>query len=830
MAKKHYKTKIVLIDAHAILHRAYHALPDFSSSKGEPTGGLYGLASMMLRIITELKPDYIFACYDRPEPTFRKQVYEDYKAGRAKADPELISQIIRSRDVFTSLHVPIYDLPGFEADDIIGTLVEKLSKGVRGETSEQPLEDSPRTQIIIASGDMDTLQLVDDDRVVVFTLKKGLNDTVIYNEKGVVERFGFDPEYLIDYKGLRGDPSDNIIGVEGIGEKTATTLIQEFGTIEDIYKQIKKDEQVLLDCGIKKRIVEILKANEEEALFSKTLATIRRDADVDFKLPKQTWADTFSSGEAEKLFSELEFRTLIARVKKLGEGLNQGSTLGSLKVKPSGQEDSPRTKPVVGSPTSSEPEVVLHTPAEIKPLAIALWLINSDITNPKLEDILDYANLPAQAGTDNLTKAKEKLMVDLEKLGLMKVYQEIELPLIDILERAQERGILVDKKMLAELSRDFHTKLSALEKKIYKLAGTEFNINSPKQLGEILFTKLQLSIKGLKKTAGGNQSTRESELEKLRGIHPIIEEILSYRELQKLLSTYVDSFPKLLDDNNALHTTFNQTGTTTGRMSSSNPNLQNIPTRGDQGSLIRNVFVARPGFELLAFDYSQIELRVLAVLSEDPDLVKIFKEGKDIHTSVASRVFDVPESEVTKEMRRRAKVINFGIIYGMGVNALRANLGTTRSEAQEFMDNYFASFPTIKKYFELVIEGARERGYTETLFGRRRYLPALQSKLPQIKASAERMAMNAPLQGTAADIIKLAMIRVTKDLKKAKFDNKVFLLLQVHDELIFEAGKGLQGEVIPIIREAMENIVKMNIPLKVSTACGLSWGGLKKEV
>ncbi|MFA6476321.1 MAG: DNA polymerase [Candidatus Paceibacterota bacterium] len=816
MAKKSYKTKIVLIDAHAILHRAYHALPDFSSSKGEPTGGLYGLASMMLRIIADLKPDYLIACYDRAEPTFRKQIYDDYKAGRRKAEPELVAQIIRSHDIFTALHIPIYDLAGFEADDIIGTVVEKLKK-------------EKDTQIVIASGDMDTLQLVDDDRVVVFTLKKGLNDTVVYNEKMVKERYGFDPQFLIDYKGLRGDPSDNIIGVEGIGEKTATTLIQEFGTIEDIYKQIKKDEQVLLDRGIKARIIEILKNSEEEAIFSKTLATIRRDAKIDFKLPKETWAETFDTKHAEDLFSELEFRTLIGRLKKLVVSPAAGEVASGY----ARNDFSSAGEASVGDPTSKEPEVAPHTKPEekettpteakeIKQLAIALWLINSDITNPKLEDIFEYTK------TEDLAQAREKLLAELGKLGLTKVYQEIELPLIPILEEAQTRGVKIDKEFLAELSKDYHLKLKEREKKIYELAGSEFNINSPKQLGEILFVKLNLSIKGLKKTAGGSQSTRESEIIKLKDAHPVIEEILAYRELQKLLTTYIDNLPKLLDERDFLHATLNQTGTTTGRMSSSNPNVQNIPTRGEQGAAIRNAFVARPGYKLMAFDYSQIELRVLAALSEDPDLVKIFKEGKDIHTSVAARVFKVKEEEVTKEMRRRAKVINFGIIYGMGVNALKVNLGTTRDEAQEFMDNYFASFPTIKKYFELVIEGAKERGYTETLFGRRRYLPALHSPLPQIKASAERMAMNAPLQGTAADIIKLATIRADQDIKKAGLADKIFLLLQIHDELIYEVEESVIQEALPIIKQAMENVVKINVPIEVSSAVGPRWGELEK--
>lgn len=815
MAKKTYKTKIVLIDAHAILHRAYHALPDFSSSKGEPTGGLYGLASMMMRIITDLKPDYIFACYDRAEPTFRKQIYDDYKAKRPKAEPGLISQIIRSRDIFTSFHIPIYDQPGFEADDIIGTIVEKLKK-------------EKEAQIIIASGDMDTLQLVDNDRVVVFTLKKGLNDTVIYDEKLVKERYGFEPKFLTDYKGLRGDPSDNIIGVEGVGEKTATTLIQEFGTIEDLYKKIKKNEESFSEKGIKPRIVEILKASEEEAVFSKTLAMIRRDAKIDFKLSKETWVETFDTKLAEELFIELDFRTLIGRLKKLKEtGPNQGPTLGTLKDGPSGQEV---TSGEVRNATSRSQVVFRTEPeeTEIKKLALALWLINSDLTNPKPEDIFNYVGLPTEAGTDNLVKAREKIIADLEKLGLTKVYQEIELPLISILDRARERGIKVDKKLLEKLSQDYHSKLSGLEKKIHVLAGSEFNINSPKQLGEILFTKLNLSIKGLKKTAGGSQSTRESELMKLKDVHPIIEEILAYRELQKLLSTYIDNIPDLLDKGDILHPTLNQAGTTTGRMSSTNPNIQNIPTRGEQGAVVRNAFISRPGYELLSLDYSQIELRVLAVLSEDPDLVKIFREGKDIHASVAARVFGVGEDEVTKEMRRRAKVINFGIIYGMGVNALKTNLGTTRDEAQAFMDNYFASFPTIKKYFDSVIVEARERGYTETLFGRRRYLPALRSSLPQIKAGAERMAMNAPLQGTAADIIKLAMIRADQGLREAGLSDRVFLLLQIHDELIFELKEGVVGEALPIIKKAMEKVVSVSVPIEVSSAIGSCWGGLEK--
>lgn len=782
MSKNKYKTKIVLIDAHAILHRAYHALPDFSSREGEPTGALYGLSAMLLRLIDELKPDYIFACYDRPEPTFRKQIYEDYKSGRAKAEPELISQIIRSRDIFQAFQIPIYDQPGLEADDIIGTLTHILA------------EDKDN-QVVIASGDMDTLQLVRDDQVLVFTLKKGLNDTITYNEKAVKDRYGFAPQFLIDYKGLRGDPSDNIIGVPGIGEKTATDLIKEFGTIENLYQAIKTDETQVLARGVKPRILEILRANEEEALFSKALATVRLDAQVDFVLPMETWQTTFDPVLVENIFLQLDFRSLVSRLKKVfSTAIKKGDEGADKNI-------------------SSD---------EWRPLAIALWLINSDLTNPKVEDIWSYT------GSQDYELSKKKLLADLDKLGLTKVYQEIELPLMPIIKQAEDKGFLIDKNKLALLSIDYHKKLETLEVKISSLAGEKINLNSPKQLGELLFGKMGLSTKGLKKTAGGNQSTRESELVKLREIHPIIDEILAYRELQKLVSTYLDALPKLLDKDDVLHTTLNQMGTTTGRMSSSNPNLQNIPSKGDQGSVIRQAFIARPGYKLLALDYSQIELRVLAILSQDEELIRIFQAGEDIHSAVASRVFGVTEKEVTKEMRRRAKVINFGIIYGMGINALKVNLGTTREEAQKFQDNYFATFPTIKQYFDLVIEGARKRGYTETLFGRRRYLPSLRSPLPQIRAGAERMAMNAPLQGTAADIIKLAMISVDKKLALVGLQGQVNLLLQVHDELIYEVESGVVEKTARLIKEEMEGVLDNKLPLVVSVSLGSSWGEMEK--
>lgn len=783
-AKDNSRKTLILLDAHAILHRAYHALPEFTSSKGEPTGALYGLSTMIMKIIKDLKPDYIVGCFDLPQPTFRHEAYEAYKLGRAKAEEGLVHQIKRSRDIFAALNIPAYELAGFEADDLLATIVEKM----KGEMD---------LRIIIASGDMDTLQLVDDDRVLVYTLKKGINDTILYNEKAVFERFGFKPLLLPDYKGLRGDPSDNIIGIKGIGEKTATTLITNFGTIEEMYKTLKKTPEAFNKPGLTPRIIKLLEDGEEEALFSKTLATVRRDAPIEFQLPEKLWREAFDPTKAEALFADLDFRTLRDRLHDL---------LG-----------------IIRTPVAEEDIVPVVAPDEtdFKHAQIALWLLNSEMTSPSLEDMLHYTK------KNNFKDAFIDIEAAIGKQGLGGVYRDIELPLIPIIEEAQKYGILVDVKHFRNLSEKYHIELDKITARIYEHAGGEFNMNSPKQLGEILFDKLGLTAKGLKKTEGGARSTRESELVKLRDVHPIIEDILLYRELQKLLSTYIDNIPTMVDENNRLHTTLNQAGTTTGRMSSNNPNLQNIPVRGEMGAAIRSAFIAQEGSTLLAFDYSQIEMRVLAALSEDEHLIEIFKAGADVHTSVASRVFKVDEKDVTAEMRRRAKVINFGIVYGMGVNALKDNLGSTRAEAQEFYDNYFVTFPKIANYFEEVKSNAKKDGFTTTYFGRRRFFAGLKSPLPFIRASAERMAMNAPLQGTAADIIKIATKRAHDGLEKARLLDRVHLVLQIHDELLFEVSETAVVEAREIIEQAMEHAVEFPVPITVSVAEGPSWGEMK---
>ncbi|MEX2052274.1 MAG: DNA polymerase [Candidatus Paceibacterota bacterium] len=808
MASKNKDIKtLVLLDAHAIIHRAYHALPDFSSSDGVPTGALYGISTMLMKIISELKPDYIVACYDLPEKTFRHDAYEGYKAGRAKTDDALVSQLASSREIFEAFGIPIYDAPGFEADDVLGTIVSKLKKDAK-------------TNIIIASGDMDTMQLVDGNKVQIYTLKKGINDTILYDEERVIERFGFHPKFLPDYKGLRGDPSDNIIGIKGIGEKTATTLIKKFGTIEEIYKKVsakggpasggKTGQQIFKELGFSDRIIELIKDNEEEALFSKTLATIRLDAPVPFQIPEKTFWQAADLGKIEQVFAKFEFRSLFARLKsffgKNGAEVNAVSSLFPTDESETGEEVDPQ---------------------KLEEASIGLWLINSDLPNPGLGDILLYGK------TRKFDDAYEHIMKKLKEKNLINVYQEIECPLIPVVKKMQDHGILIDKEYFLGLSRDYHRDLEKLRAKIYQMAGEEFNINSPKQLGVILFDKLGLKS-GRKKSASGSFSTKVSILEELEEGNPIITEIMAYRELQKLLSTYIDLIPQMAGDDGRLHAKFLQNSTTTGRFSSKDPNLQNLPIKTEQGRRIRNGFVSAKGFKLAAFDYSQIELRVAAMLSGDKKMIEIFKDKKDIHSGVASFVFGVPIEKVDGEMRRKAKVINFGIIYGMGVSSLRKNLGGTREEAQKFYDNYFNQFSGVRDYLESVKEFAREHTYTETLFGRRRTFPNINSRIPFMRSMAERTAINAPVQGTAADIIKLAIRYAEEDLVKAGVQDKAHLVLQIHDELVYEIEESVLEKAEEIIKSAMEGVLQRSylkyetkVPLEVHFGHGDNFGQVK---
>ena len=676
------------------------------------------------------------------------------------------------------------------------------------------VEQVKGADIIIASGDMDTLQLVDDKRVQVYTLKKGINDTVLYDEEKVSERFGFLPKFLPDFKGLKGDPSDNIKGIKGIGDKIATELIQKFGSVENIYKKLKKDKGAFEKEGISARIIGLLEKGKEDAEFSKILGTIRCDAPINFSLPEKLWREGVDVGKVEKLFQELEFRNLGQRLRE------------AINIPRPPEADTPLKGGIVGR--------------DVSDLTIAIWLINSNITNPTSDDIFNFAE------TKDVDVARAKIFAELKARGLARVFEEIEKPLIPIVEKMNERGVKIDTKYLAELSAEYHTELSALEKAIWSMAGIEFNVNSPKQLGELLFVKMGLKAARQKKTAGGALSTRESELEKMRELHPIIAKILEYREFQKLLSTYIDPLPKLVDKNKRLHASFLQAGTTTGRMSSQNPNLQNIPIQTAHGRRIRNAFVAEKEYSLLSFDYSQVELRVAAILSCDQKLIEIFKKGEDVHTAVAAEVFGVAPEKVNKEMRRQAKVINFGILYGMGVNALRSTLSdgetparptersfglVSRADAQKYLNEYFTRFGTLAAYLEGTKAAARERGYTETFFGRRRYFEALNSPIPYIRAAAERQVINAPIQGTAADIVKIAMARVDAFLQKEKLNDSVFLILQVHDELVYEVKKESVSALAPNIQKIMEGVLSpeqsRGVPIVVGASAGDNWGEMQ---
>lgn len=793
MTKASKKKRLILLDAHAILHRAYHALPDFASPSGEPTGALYGVVAMLLKIIDDFKPDYIVACFDLPEPTYRHAAFVDYKAKREKTDETLVAQINRSRDIFAVFAIPIYEQVGFEADDVLGTIALATK-------SDSDLE------IIIASGDMDTMQCVDGERVRVYTLKKGINDTILYDEAAVKERYGFSPQLVPDYKGLRGDASDNIPGIVGIGEKTATTLITNFGSIEQIYKKLKKSEADFLAVGITPRIINLLKMGEEEAQFSKMLATIRTDVPLEFKLPAQSWRTEADLPAIVNLFSELGFRTLGERVKNL----LAGDTVS------------------VAAAADEMPAVSAEL---VKQAGLKLWLLESERTNASQTDITDYGR--AFFGTTEFAKIDEKLTTALhEHPTLEHVYQTIELPLLPALTALNQAGIKLDVDYLQSLSVTMNQELTTLQANIYRLAGGEFNVNSPKQLGEVLFDRLGLKPKNQKKTAGGQRSTKESELEKLAAEHEIIPAILRYRELQKLVSTYVDALPQQVGEDGRVRTTFLQTGTTTGRLSSRDPNLQNIPTRTEESRAVRRAFVADAGCVLVAIDYSQIELRIAAMLAHDTQLIEIFARGEDVHTGVAVRVFGVTPEEVTSEMRRKAKVINFGILYGMGVNALRSNLGheTSREEAQSFLNAYFNTFTRLAEYLEATKEFAHTHGYTETMFGRRRHFPGIRSGAPFIRAQAERMAINAPIQGTAADVMRLATARVYEDIIKRQVTDTVLPVLQVHDELVFEIKATALKSEVPKLVDLMEGVLvgqaTLGVPLTVKVSTGPNWADL----
>lgn len=734
------KKIFILIDSNSVFHRAYHALPRFTTTRGELVNAVYGFSLILMKALKEFKPAYMAATFDVAEPTFRDKEFKEYKAHREKAPDELYEQIPRIKQVLSAFNIPVYEKAGFEADDVIGTLAKLIG------------EENKNILVMIISGDLDTLQLVNAN-TNVYTMKKSVQDTIVYDKKAVMERFELKPKQLMDYKGLRGDPSDNIPGVPGVGEKTATILLKKYKNLENLYKALQ-DNKVK---EVTERMRGLLQDNKEQAFFSRMLATIRLDVKLKFSLKDAQWGG-FESKEIEDLFRELNFVRLVERLPEI-EGFE------SKKVK----------------------------------------------STSKL--------------ADSTSSRKDELLRDVEDANdagiLSEEIYKLEKNLVPVIISMEDEGIGIDKKILKKLENFFKKKLSTLEQKIYKIGGCVFNINSSQQLSEVLFEKLGIEIKGLKKTPGGKISTAASELEKLQDKHPIIKLIQEQRELQKLLSTYIAPLPKLADAFNKIHTTFNPLGTSTGRMSSKKPNLQNIPMRGEYATEIRSAFTAGKGNLFLACDYSQMELRLVAHLAQDKNMINAFKRDEDIHINTASFVYGVDKDKVTKKMRYSAKALNFGLIYGMGPRAFSKSAKIPYEEAQEFIQKYFDVFKGVAIYMEHTKKKAYDVGYVETMFGRKRFLPDLQSPNPMLRSMAERAAINMPVQGTLADIIKMAMVKVYEELPEIK------LLLQIHDELLWEGKSGIIKEIAPRAARILENIVTLLVPIRVEYYVGSSWGELK---
>ncbi len=732
------KKILLVIDSNSIIHRAFHALPPLNTSKGEMVNAVYGFLLMFFKAIKEFHPEYIAATFDLKGPTRRQEKFIPYKAKREKAPNELYDQIPRVQEFLRAFHVPIFGKEGYEADDCIGTIVRK---------AEQK-QIYPPLQIIILSGDMDTLQLV-DDQTKVFTSRKGLQDSVLYDEKAVQKRLeGLVPKQLMDYKGLRGDPSDNIPGVTGVGEKTATQLLTTFGSLDNLYQEL--EEKTEKAKTLKPRIAKLLLQYKDQALLSRELGTIDTNVPIDFALEDLEW----KKADQEKIASLLRsygFRTLEQKL----------------------------------------PE---------------LWSVV----------------LVEEKHEERIEEKIEKLYQD--GVFSQQIY-ELEKKLIPVIKDMERSGIQIDAPYFLKLKKEITEEVAVLEKKIFELSGANFNINSPSQLSEILFQKLLLSPKGLHKTPGGVLSTASPELEKISSSHAVVREILHYRELAKLLNTYISPLPALADSQGRIHAHFNQLGTATGRLSSSDPNLQNIPMQGEWAGRIRRGFVAKKDFEFCAFDYSQMELRIASHIAKDLKMQQFFKEGKDIHQMTAAEVFGVSQEKVTKDMRFRAKALNFGVLYGMGARGFSQSAGISLEEAQDFIENYFVQFPKIAEYIETTKEFARTHGYVETLFGRKRYLPDVQSSTPHIRSSAERAAVNHPIQGTAADIVKMAMVKIHS---LPFMGTSCKLLLQIHDELLFEISKDVYISLVPQIQTAMEETVQVAVKLEVGAKTGTNWETLER--
>ncbi len=882
------KERLLILDGNSLMNRAFYALPPLTNLEGLHTNAVYGFITMLLKMKEEISPNYIVSTFDRSAPTFRHSEYKEYKAGRKKMPEELAEQFPVVKELLELLSINIFEIDGFEADDLIGTL--------------STFAENKDIEVYIVTGDRDALQLASDNIKVIIT-KKGITEKEIYDGKRMIEEYGVTSSQFIDVKGLMGDSSDNIPGVPGIGEKTAFKLIKEYGSIENVLSNI--------DNISGKKIKENLHQYSEQAIFSKKLATIMKDVPIDIDLDSIKSKENYNAEGLRKLFMRLQFKTLIDKI----PGIEKGSENIDIESEKSDEEQEvifesidkiDRLKDVaeqILTVCKNKNELLYMTfkiadasvysksyiekifinlkennyVIEIKQLMevnegqainllksiledkniqkvshdvkiphtilrkmgisfegikfdtkIAAYLIDSSKGEYELEDIIGNYLLIRPTGDDLtkqvkhtalLSKIFEYLEASIKEANMDELLYGVEQPLTEVLAYMEYEGFKVDTEKLTELGDKFKVEISTIQKEIYDLAEEEFNINSPKQLGKILFEKLDLPV--IKKTKTG-YSTNAEVLDELSDKHPVIEKITYYRQLTKLYSTYIEGLKAVVDEDGKIHSSFNQTVTTTGRLSSTEPNLQNIPIKYEMGREIRKVFVPEnDNCVILSADYSQIELRVLAHIANDENLIDAFVNHSDIHTKTASEVFRVPIDEVTPLQRSNAKAVNFGIVYGIGDFSLAKDLKISRKEAKNYIDTYFERYPGVKKYLDDAIEQAKEKLYVTTVMNRRRFIPEIKASNKMVRSFGERLAMNTPIQGSAADIIKLAMVNVYDELRKRNLNSK--LILQVHDELILNVDKEELEEVKAIVKKEMEEVLDLRVPLEVDINIGRNW-------
>ncbi len=840
--EKKQKT-LLLIDANSLIHRCFHAIPPLTGPDGAPTNALYGIANILYKLFQSDAPDYAAAAFDRPEPTFRKKEYDAYKAHRPPTADTLVTQLIEAHNLFRAFGIQTFEKAGFEADDIIGTLATIY-------------KNKPDIKVTILTGDLDSLQLIEDGRIQVKTFKKGIADTMVYTSKEVEERYGLPPTQLIDYKALVGDTSDNIKGVPGVGPKTASQLIQKYKTVEGILEHSETDEK------IKEKITPYAK----QLLIAKMLVTIKKDVPLETTLEALQTEGIATPNQLEYC-REKGFESLLARMKKGDQGVQtkkekitassvvMGGKKQSLFAEKNEMDEIYTTKDgviitgvnpdikkiatITGKKIGFDLKTFIKKSQErgvevggpFCDLGVGYWLLDPDNKDISPEQCAKKLGKKEWTGTQQeYEELYEEIMKRLKKYELLSVFEDIEMKVLPVLAQMERWGIGVSVKKLVVLEKEIEKHLKAVEKKIYQLAGREFNINSPQQVSGILFETLGIKTKKSSKNKQGNFSTDAQHLEEVADQHPIVKEILEYREHFKIQSTYVRAIQGLVDEKGRLHTQYVQTGAGTGRLSSKDPNLQNIPQESQWSKAFRSAFESASGTSFLSLDYSQLELRILAAVTGDPQMTKAFLEGEDIHAKTAHAVLGIPVADVTKEQRRMAKTLNFGLIYGMGVTAFAKATGVTRTQAQEFMKKYFDQFPTVKRWQEALLKEIHKTGYATTLTGRRRYFEGIQSHIPQLVAASERAALNFPLQGLGADSIKIAMISVEKALKERKWwGSKAKLLLTIHDELLLEVADDMIEEVKEVVKNNMESVLpQLSVPLTVEAATGKSWGEMEK--